>query len=116
MQPGQYTVHRSQQAGAAPTCVVGDSLPEAEIYARQQIEQVPTLRCCIYDHQDFINAPVQEIAGANFKGRRDLSPRVRRWLGLLLLGSARPVARSIGAPVPPQLARPGRLPPADPRP
>ena len=66
--------------------MVCDSLPGAEDYARQQIEQTPTLRCRIYDHQGFVGAPVQEIAGANFKGERDLSPRVRRWLGVLLLG------------------------------
>ena len=85
MLPGEYAVHFSQQQGPTPTCVVCGSLPEAEAYAREQVKGREALRCRVYDHQGFVGAPILEITGTGFKGESDLSPRIRRWTGALLL-------------------------------
>lgn len=88
MQPEQFAVHASQQRGAqgTPACWVCDSLPEAERFATERVAQEPAVRCRIYDHQGFVGAPLREVKGSTYKGESDLSPRVRRWLGAVLLG------------------------------
>ncbi len=87
MVPGQFAVHYSHRGGSAhgPVCTVCDSLGEAEAHAGEQIAADPALRCRIYDHQGFVGAPLREMQGPRFKGERDLSPRVRRWIGVVLL-------------------------------
>ena len=84
MAPGEFAVHPSSFKAGTPACIVFDSLAEAEAYAREQIVQQPSLRCRIYDHQGFVGAPPVEVAGSAYQGDRDLSPRVRRWLGSAL--------------------------------
>ncbi|MBZ5509091.1 MAG: hypothetical protein LAO78_26835 [Acidobacteriia bacterium] len=62
--PGQFAVFHSDvatdverasdghylQPGEDSTCLVFDSLPEAEMYCEAKVEEVPNLRCDIYDH------------------------------------------------------------------
>ena len=62
--PGQYAVFHSDiatdvektpegqylQPGEDSICLVFDSLPEAESYCEAKVEQIPSLRCDIYDH------------------------------------------------------------------
>jgi hypothetical protein len=87
MTPGEYAVHYSSFEGpsnVAPYCTVFGDLKEAEEYARQQVIKRPALRCRIYDHQGMIGAPLRDIRGSEFKGDTDLSPRFRRWGGLVL--------------------------------
>jgi len=38
------------QPGEDSTCLVFDSLAEAEAYSETKVEQIPNLRCDIYDH------------------------------------------------------------------
>ena len=38
------------QPGEDSTCLVFDSLPEAESYCETKVEQITSLRCDIYDH------------------------------------------------------------------
>ena len=38
------------QPGEDSTCLVFDSLPEAETYCEAKVEEIPNLRCDIYDH------------------------------------------------------------------
>ncbi len=82
----EFAVHGTE--GAA-NCRVFSSLEQAENFARQQVALRPDLRARIYGHEGFIGAPVSQLTGASFKGERDLSPRVRRWLGIgfLAVGS-----------------------------
>jgi hypothetical protein len=61
---GQYAVFHSDlatdiertpeghylQPGEDSTCLVFDSLAEAESYCEAKVEQIPSLRCDIYDH------------------------------------------------------------------
>jgi hypothetical protein len=85
MAPGEYAVHYSSFApDSIPSCAVFSNLSDAEIYAQQQIQLQPDLRCRIYDHHGFIGKPIREFKGSQYKGDRDLSPRFRRWLGSLL--------------------------------
>jgi hypothetical protein len=63
--------------------VFGD-LGEAEAFARQEVASRPELRCTIYDHRGMVGRPLQDIRGSEFKGERDFTPRVRRWLGAIL--------------------------------
>ncbi len=85
MAAGEYAVHasaeeegRSQQG---PSCLVFESLPEAEAYAREQSVSKPELRYRIYDHQGFIGKPVSEFRGNRHKGGSEISARFRRWMG-----------------------------------
>jgi hypothetical protein len=87
MTPGEYAVHYSSFEGpsnVAPYCTVFGDLKEAEEYAREQVARRPEIRCAIYDHQGMIGAPLRDIRGSEFKGDSDLSPRFRRWGGLVL--------------------------------
>ena len=87
MTPGEYAVHYSSFEGpsnAGPYCTVFGDLREAEEYARQQVAKRSALRCTIYDHQGLVGAPLRDIRGSEFKGDSDLSPRFRRWGGLVL--------------------------------
>jgi len=87
MTPGEYAVHYSSFESAsdvAPYCTVFGDLKEAEEYARQQVAKRPAIRCTIYDHQGMIGASLRDIRGSEFKGDTDLSPRFRRWGGVVL--------------------------------
>ncbi len=42
----------------ASTCLLFDSLPEAEAYCATKVEQIPNLRCDIYDHAGKSKPPV----------------------------------------------------------
>jgi hypothetical protein len=68
-----------------PYCVVFPALATAEDFAAQQVALYPGLRCCIYDHHGFANPLLRELTGAQFKHESDLSPRLRRWIGIILL-------------------------------
>jgi hypothetical protein len=87
MRPGQFAVHVSRQRGpqGVPCCWVCDGMGEAEAAAQARVASDPTLRCRIYDHQGFVGAPLREVQGAQFRGESDLTPRLRRWLGAVLL-------------------------------
>lgn len=64
LHPGQFAVFHSDlasdmektsegrylQPGEDSTCMVFDSLPEAEAYCESKVEALPSLRCDIYDH------------------------------------------------------------------
>jgi hypothetical protein len=64
LQPGQYAVFHSDvntdvekkadgyflAPGDESTCLVFDSLTEAESYCEAKVDQIPNLRCDIYDH------------------------------------------------------------------
>jgi hypothetical protein len=68
-----------------PYCVVFSSLAAAGDFAAQQVALSPRLRCRIYDHHGLANPPLRELTGAEFKHESDLSPRLRRWIGSILL-------------------------------
>lgn len=69
----------------APYCVLFPSLTAAGSFAAAQVALYPRLRCRIYDHHGFANAPISELSGGHFKHESDLSPRLRRWIGCILV-------------------------------
>jgi hypothetical protein len=50
------------QAGEDSTCLVFDSLDEAETYCESKVEEIPDLRCDIYDHAGKSKAPMLTYA------------------------------------------------------
>jgi hypothetical protein len=64
IRPGQYAVFHSDlstdvektadgrflRPGEESTCLVFDSLPDAEEYCEAKVEAIPSVRCDIYDH------------------------------------------------------------------
>jgi hypothetical protein len=88
MAPGEFAVLYSGAVAGGPdvnTCAIFPSLPEAEEFAQRQAELYPTLRCRIYDHDGLGAAPLREVRGAKFKGEREMSTRMRRWVGSVFL-------------------------------
>lgn len=86
MAAGEYAVHfGGPHPGQPGTCAVFASLSEAEAYAAQQIVLHPDIQCRIYDHHGMVGAPFRELTGSAYKGNTDMTPRLRRWLGLGLL-------------------------------
>lgn len=81
----QASVERSDTPQYIPYCVVFPSLATAEAFVTQQVALCPRLRCRIYDRHGLANPPLRELAGAEFKHESDLSPRLRRWIGSILL-------------------------------
>ncbi|HEX2917771.1 MAG TPA: hypothetical protein VHN81_04590, partial [Edaphobacter sp.] len=54
MVPGEYAVHFSHFAVDAPVipyCWIFSDLDQAVAHAQEEVREVPTLRCTIYDHQ-----------------------------------------------------------------
>ena len=87
MTPGEYAVHYSSfpvKNYDGLYCTVFFSLDEAIAHAREQVEERPSLRCTIYDHEGFVGAPFADIHGKEFKDRGSISPRFRRWAGSVL--------------------------------
>ena len=84
MSPGEYAIHYSHSANAAPFCAIVASLADAERYAAEQIALDPTLGCRIYDHRGFVGAPIRELRGKQYVAESDITPRFRRWAGSIL--------------------------------
>jgi hypothetical protein len=84
--PGeQGLLGRSDLRAGTPYCVVFSNRRDAEDFAAQQVALYPRLRCRIYDHHGLANPALREFAGTHFKHESDLSPRLRRWVGSILL-------------------------------
>jgi hypothetical protein len=100
LRPGQYAVLHSdvgtdvekttsgKYLGATDksTCLVFDSLPEAEAYCEAKVDEVRTLRCDIYDHAGKSKPPlVTYVHRAQLK-----RPRRRILLGWALIAASLP--------------------------
>jgi hypothetical protein len=83
MHPGEFAVHVSGGLNAS-TCAIFQSLPDAEQYARQEVQQHPTMKCRVFDHHGFVGAPALEIVGSDSTTRDEITPRFRRWIGSVL--------------------------------
>lgn len=77
LHPGQYAVLRSDTStdAARATCLVFDSLAEAEKYCEAEVDQVAGLRCDVYDHAGKAKPPF-----ASYANRAMLRARPRRAL------------------------------------
>lgn len=87
MIPGEFAVHYSSFLANdydGLYCVVFGGLDDAVAHAQQQVRERPALQCLIYDHEGFVGAPLRDIRGTAFKDKNSLSPRLRRWGGIIL--------------------------------
>jgi hypothetical protein len=85
MAPGEYAVLDSTfDAGVTPFCAVFPSRAEAIAYAKERVAGKRSIRCRVYDHHGFGNAPLKEFRGAEHKGESELTQRFRRVTGSIL--------------------------------
>lgn len=90
MLPGEFAVHYSSFPVSdydGLYCTVLGSLDEAVAHASEQVATRPALQCTIYDHEGFVGAPFADIRGRDFKAKRSMSPRFRRWGGWILFSA-----------------------------
>jgi hypothetical protein len=88
MVPGEYAVHYStfkgRSAYSEPYCTVFSGLDDAVLYAGQQVQAQPDLRCTIYDHEGFGRPALRDVRGDAFYEKDAFSPAFRRWAGSIL--------------------------------
>jgi hypothetical protein len=56
------------------SCLIFDSLEETEQYCRPKIEDIPNLRCDVFDSHGRANPPVATFVGQRYEGRLALQP------------------------------------------
>jgi hypothetical protein len=96
IQPTQYAVFRRDvETGAQMTsdgryldpkvigsCLIFDSLEETEQYCRRKVEDIPNLRCDVFDSHGRANPPVVTFVNQRYEGKLDSlaqAGRVMRW-------------------------------------
>jgi hypothetical protein len=98
LRPGQYAVFLSDivtdvertpagrylQGGDQSTCLVFDSLPEAEAYCEERVESCPRVRCDIYDHTGKSKPPMLTYVN---KAQLKTPRKFAHW-GLLLVAAS----------------------------
>ena len=104
IQPPQYAVFFSEVEsgveltsdgrhlgpGMTHSCLIFDSLEEAEKYCRQKIEDIPKLRCDVFDSSGRVNSPVATLVGGRYQGRLQSpakSTRMMQWAFLSMAAS-----------------------------
>lgn len=95
---GQYAVFHSDVAtdvekrpdghylrsGDKSTCLVFDSLPEAETYCEAKVDEIPRLRCDIYDHTGKSRPPMMTYVN---KARLKSHKKYGSWGWVFIAGS-----------------------------
>jgi hypothetical protein len=69
-------------------CIVFGNLAEAKQHCTRQLASHPTLRYSIFDHHGRGKAPLQEFYNHAHAPKGDFTSTVRRWLGVILVGTA----------------------------
>jgi len=102
IQPGQYAVFLSDiESGAEMSsdgdyfdarmigrCLIFDSLEEAEQYCAQKVEDIPSLRCDVFDSHGRANPPVATFANHRYQHRLDSHAESRRLMRCGLVATA----------------------------
>ena len=100
LRPGQYVVFHTNvhtdieakadgtplTSGEESSCMVSDSLEEAEAYCESQVERIPNLRCEIYDHAGKSKPPSFTYVNKAFLK----TPRKHAWWGWVLVAAGVP--------------------------
>ncbi|MBI3476642.1 MAG: hypothetical protein HY010_12995 [Acidobacteria bacterium] len=76
--------------GMTRSCLIFDSLDEAEQYCRRTIADIPRLRCDVFDSRGRVNPPVATFVDPQFEGSLDSeakATRMIRWACLLIAAS-----------------------------
>jgi hypothetical protein len=104
IQPTQYAVFvRDVETGAELTsdghqleprttrsCLIFDSLEEAEQYCSRQIEIIPELRCDVFDSHGRANPPIATFVNRRYESKlesEEKASRMMRWAGVLISSS-----------------------------
>jgi hypothetical protein len=102
IQPSQYVVFLSDAAtgaemtsdgrypdlGDVPRCLIFDSLTDAEQFCRQRVEQIPNLRCDLFDNHGRANPPVTTFVSPLHQHRLDSPAKAQRMMRWGLAGVA----------------------------
>lgn len=102
IQPTQYAVFlrdaetgaemisngRYPEPGDVHSCLIFDSLTEAQQFCRQKVEQIPKLRCDLFDSHGRANPPVTIIVNSLHQHRLDSPPKAQRMIRWGLVGVA----------------------------
>lgn len=102
IQPTQYAVFLRDVENGAPltrdghyldpgmkvSCLIFDSLEEAEQYCRREIEGLPNLRCDVFDSDGRANPPVATFVSQRYEGRLDSQAKAGRMMRWALLAMA----------------------------
>jgi len=104
IRPTQYAVFLSDvETGAEMTsegrcidpgriryCLIFDSLEESEQYCRQRVEDIPNLRCDLFDSHGRTNPPVATFVSRRYEQRLESQAkagRMMRWAFMLIAAS-----------------------------
>lgn len=107
MQPGQYAVFLSDPVTHAgirsdgrytgrevpDTCLMFDSLDQAEEYCRSRVRQAARVRCQIFDSRGKAESPTAVFVSPEFAWTVDSEPKGRRlmWVGIVLIAVSPPL-------------------------
>ena len=74
-------------------CLILDSLAEAEQLCQQKVEQIPNLRCDVFDSHGRANPPVTIIVSPLHQHRLDSPPKAQRMMrwGLVCVAASVPL-------------------------
>lgn len=92
VRPGQYAAFLSDVETSAPiqedgtsitsaashSCLLFDTLPEAEAYCREAVSRVPRLKCEVFDSDGRANAPVATFVNDQYEHKIDTEAGARR--------------------------------------
>ena len=102
IQPTQYAVFlrdaetgaemisngRYPEPGDVRSCLIFDSLAEAEQFCRQKVEQLPNLRCDLFDSHGRANPPVAVFVSPLYQHKLDSPAKAQRMMRWGLVGVA----------------------------
>jgi hypothetical protein len=102
IQPTQYVVFvsdaetgaemtgngRYPAPGDVPRCLIFDSLAEAEQFCRLKVEQIPNLRCDLFDSHGRANAPVVTFVSPLHQHKLDSPAKAQRMMRWGFVGLA----------------------------
>jgi hypothetical protein len=76
-----------------PSCLIFDSLEEAEQYCRRKVEVIPNLRCEVFDRHGKAKPPVATFVNPRHEARLDSPAKARRIMcwGLLSIAASPPL-------------------------
>jgi hypothetical protein len=107
IQPGQYAAFLSDVQSSAPmssdgsaessaskhSCLLFESLPEAEAYCHEAVQKIPDMKCDVFDSAGRVNPPVAVFVNQKFAHTLDTEARAHRLIlwGLVAIAVSVPL-------------------------
>lgn len=79
---------RYPDLGDVPRCLILDSLAEAEQFCQHKVQQIPNLRCDLFDSHGRVNPPVAIFVNPLHQHKLDSPAKARRMMRWGLVGVA----------------------------